>query len=176
MAGMMRNLVTRVTVSAIVGAIVAGGIVWVSKDSAVRGNIANLHQQYEDQTALIIGLDAKLDQLLEANTSQANVIEELQARVETLSASNAELSADISQQSTSVAALEYARLEQSETFNVSFEELKASVTALSVELANLNTPAEPVDAPDFDAILDRMIDAVQRLDEISNSPRTPASK
>ena len=175
MASVMRNLVTRVTVSAIVGAVVAGGIVWVSQDSVSRGNTGKVLSGYEEQTTLIAGLEGKLDQLLAANASQADLIAAMQMQIETLATGNASLREEISQQSTSVAALEYARLEQSSELATSFDTINASIAALSSDLEALKTSSAPAEIPDFDDILDRMISAVQRLDDLSNSTRAPSA-
>ncbi len=72
MASVISNLVYRVSVSAIVGAIVAGGLIYLNNDRVVKSYRAEQATQTEQQ-----GMTNKA--LMEANESLASAIREMEA-------------------------------------------------------------------------------------------------
>jgi len=72
MAGLVQNLVYRVSVSAIVGAIVAGGLIYLNNDRVVRSYRAEQATQTEQQ-------DMTNKALMDANDSLASAIREMEA-------------------------------------------------------------------------------------------------
>ena len=73
MAGLVQNLVYRVSVSAIVGAIVAGGLIYLNNDRVVRSYRAEQATQTEQQ-------DMTNKALMDANDSLASAIREMKPR------------------------------------------------------------------------------------------------
>ncbi|PCJ75409.1 MAG: hypothetical protein COA53_05765 [Rhodobacteraceae bacterium] len=72
MAGLVQNLVYRVSVSAIVGAIVAGGLIYLNNDRVVKSYRAEQTTQTEQQ-----GMTNKA--LMEANENLASAISAMEA-------------------------------------------------------------------------------------------------
>jgi uncharacterized membrane protein len=72
MAGVVQNLVYRVSVSAIVGAIVAGGLIYLNNDRVVKSYRAEQALQTEQQ-------DMTNKALMEANDNMASAISVMEA-------------------------------------------------------------------------------------------------
>ena len=72
MAGVVQNLVYRVSVSAIVGAIVAGGLIYLNNDRVVKSYRAEQARQTEQQ-------DMTNKALMEANDNMASAISVMEA-------------------------------------------------------------------------------------------------
>jgi predicted nucleic acid-binding Zn-ribbon protein len=72
MAGVVQNLVYRVSVSAIVGAIVAGGLIYLNNDRVVKSYRAEQATQTEQQ-------DMTNKALMEANDNMASAISVMEA-------------------------------------------------------------------------------------------------
>ena len=72
MAGVVQNLIYRVSVSAIVGAIVAGGLIYLNNDRVVKSYRAEQSLQTEQQ-------DMTNKALMEANDNMASAISVMEA-------------------------------------------------------------------------------------------------
>ena len=178
MAGMMRNLVTRVTVSAIVGAAVAGGILWLSGDSVAKSVQSNLAAQNQAQATVIADLQTKLDTMAAASTDLQSKLDQLvtastalQTQLET---QGNLLSATIDTQNAAISSLSTSTTD----IQASITDVKATIMETKSQIEALKTQmvdnATTVNAPNFDEILDQMIGAVKKLEDIANT--TPATE
>lgn len=84
MAGVMRNLVYRMSISAIVGALVAGGLIYLSNDGIARSLQAEMHDQRTVQLAEQQALIEALGEVATLNTANAAAIAELTTKVEAM--------------------------------------------------------------------------------------------
>ncbi len=118
MAGVVQNLVYRVSVSAIVGAIVAGGLIYLNNDRVVRSYRAEQAVQTEQQ-------DMTNKALMEANENLASAI----------SAMKTEQASLLSDLNEAIAALE-TKIDAIPSAKVAdYSEITAAIEASTADLA-----------------------------------------
>ncbi len=189
MSGMVKNFIARVSVSAVVGAIVAGGIVWFSNESVSRNVNGTLLNETTALGTSVSDLTAKLDTITEAQSGLADALTALNARITALEDANTEILDEIATDADAIfekidaetAALsakvdamsepfdDRAILESMAMIDISVDDLKAEIEAVKAQLAQSPEPAE---VPDFDDILDKMIGAVERLEQFTAAEGT----
>lgn len=84
MAGVVRNLAYRMSISAIVGALVAGGLIYLSNDGIARSLQTEMRDQGTAQLAEQQALIETLTEVAALNTANAAAIAELTTKVEAM--------------------------------------------------------------------------------------------
>ncbi len=171
MSGMVKNFVARVSVSAVVGAIVAGGIVWFTQDSVSRYIGTSVKDDSAAITAAVADVSAQNNELLATQASLVETIDALEARIAELEEANTNLGDEV--EALAKIAMEDMDAPEDASMETALSELKSDISALADTISALEarieaTPA-PAEAPDFDTILDKMIGAVERLESATNA-------
>lgn len=117
MAGVVQNLIYRVSVSAIVGAIVAGGLIYLNNDRVVKSYRAEQATQTEQQ-------DITNKALMEANDDMASAITVMEAEQEQQLANFSEA---LSALEAKIDAIPVAEA-------VDYSEITAAIDALNADL------------------------------------------
>lgn len=118
MAGVVQNLIYRVSVSAIVGAIVAGGLIYLNNDRVVKSYRAEQALQTEQQ-------DMTNKALMEANDNMASAISVMEA----------EQAQQLAELSTALKVLE-AKIDAIPVAEVAdYSEIMETIAALSSDLS-----------------------------------------
>lgn len=151
MAGMVKNLAYRVSVSAIVGAIVAGGLIYLNNERVLKSYRTNMMTQAEQQAIANNAVLASKDELVEAvaaletaisalESANSTALVDLGAKIDAIPETPA---ADYSAVLEAVAAIKMETAGQ-------LAEFKTALEAQGVSIAEL--PQAPT--PDYTAILD----------------------